>query len=62
MTPIEKLKFIVYTEIDQYINAIYKNTTMDQNVRAYIRDIILPRFNTLRDTIIEIEKDLTMAK
>lgn len=60
MTAIERLKYVIDTEIDQYINLIWKNITMNQDVRKYVSEVVIPRFKTLRERVMELEKELNM--
>ena len=49
MTEMERLRFQVISELDVFISLLEEEGVItDPNVRAFIRDTVIPRLTTLR--------------
>lgn len=49
MTEIERIRFQVVVELDAFISSIREEGAIEnKDVRAFIRDVVIPRLTTLR--------------
>lgn len=51
MTTQERIVYQIGTEIDQYINLVQEEAIEDLNVRKFILEYVVPRFNKMRAII-----------
>ena len=51
MTTQERLIYQIGTEVDQYINLVQEDAITDPNVRKFILEYVVPRFNRMRAII-----------
>lgn len=57
MTTREKLIYAIGTEIDQYINLVQEKAIENPEVKKFVIEYVVPRFNKLREILGNYEED-----